>query len=168
MLRGLPTRKNNRLQGYNYSQVGYYFITICTKDGHKFFGSIDVGAATCRPFVRLTDIGKIIGESVENINTIYPNVVVDKYVVMPNHIHMLLCVAGLENGRQVASPTAVSTIVGNMKRYVSMQCGFSVWQPSYQDHIIRNEPDYQRIWQYIDENPLKWQEDCYFISEEKG
>jgi hypothetical protein len=68
-----------------------------------------------------------------------------------------------EHGRQVAAPTTVQTIIGNLKRFVSIQCGYSVWQKSFHDHIIRDEAEYQRIWQYVDENPALWNEDMYYV-----
>lgn len=64
-------------------------------------------------------------------------------------------------GRIVSAPT-VSTIIGQMKRWVSKQIGFSIWQKSFHDHIIRNRAEYRQIWKYIDENPLKWELDCYY------
>ena len=78
---------------------------------------------------------------------------------MPNHMHMILQFS--TGGRQVAAPT-LSLVVGNMKRAVSMDIGFSLWQKSFHDHIIRDDGDYARIARYIDENPSKWEEDCYF------
>jgi REP element-mobilizing transposase RayT len=163
----LPARKPNRLQGYDYSQNGMYFITICTKNQEEIFGHV-VGAVTCRPHVELSNIGQIADKSIQIINDVYPHITIDKYVIMPNHIHMIICIGDVENGRQVAAPTSVpptvQTVVGNMKRYVSIQCGSSIWQRSYYDHIIRSENDYQRIWRYIDENPIKWKEDHYYAS----
>ena len=156
----LPKRKNIRLKDYDYSQPGYYFITICTKGKHPLFDNI-VGAATCRPHIELTRIGQIVDISINNICGVYPYISVDKYVIMPNHIHMILRVGIMQNGRQVAAPT-IQMVVGNMKRYASMQAGLSLWQSGFHDHIIRNEPNYQRIWQYIDENPARWADDQYY------
>ena len=183
----LPKRKRNRLEDYDYSQNGAYFITICTKDRKKLFGEITVGAATCRPnietrphdipHVKLSALGEIIIEAIENISSIYQCVTVDKYVVMPNHLHLTVIVHGYgrqvasqygrqvasQYGRQVAAPTTVNTIIGNMKRYVSMQIGFSPWQKSFHDHIIRNERSYQKIAKYIEDNPITWKEDCFYV-----
>ena len=104
----------------------------------------------------------------------YNEVDIDKFIVMPNHIHMIITVnkvggenTSLENGTPRASrPTAalIPTIVSTLKKKTNKAIGFSIWQTSYHDHIIRNEADYRRIWQYIDENPLKWQEDKYYTS----
>ena len=80
---------------------------------------------------------------------------------MPNHIHMILILQG-DSGRAMRAPT-VSTIINQMKGFVTKQIGFSIWQKLFHDHIIRNEPEYQKIQYYIDSNPLKWQEDKYFI-----
>jgi len=109
---------------------------------------------------------------------------------MPNHVHMILCVTHMENtvinknirkhnkneqiycengriccenGRQIAAPTKIQTVIGNMKRYVSMQIGYSVWQKSFHDHIIRDKNEYNFISKYINENPINWKDDCYFI-----
>ena len=157
----LPKRKPNRLANYEYSTSGAYFITICAKDKHEIFGSI-VGAATCRPQVELSDIGKSIDNAIHTISHIYTFALVDAYVIMPNHMHLILNVDG---GRQVAAPTktTVNTIIGNMKRAVSMQLGFSPWQKSFHDHIIRNEDEFLRIWEYIENNPARWKEDEYHV-----
>jgi len=104
----------------------------------------------------------MVDMSIKNISNIYSHVSIDKYIVMPNHVHMILSVTAVESERQVAAPTRVSTVIGNMKRYVSMKCGFSVWQKSFHDRIIRNEVEYQKIWYYIDNNPIDWDKDCYY------
>ena len=168
MEKELPKRKKIRIQGYDYSRAGVYFITICVKDMHELLGNMKVGAATCRPCVELSLEGQITDNAIRNIHDIYPHVVVDKYVIMPNHVHLILSVSDLKSGRQIAAPTTVQTVIGNMKRYVSMQTGYSLWQKSFYDHIIRDEEDYQRIWQYIDQNPARWQEDCYYKNKHLG
>lgn len=88
---------------------------------------------------------------------------------MPNHIHLLLRIEA-DNGRTVCAPTTkplVSRVVWGFKQYVTRQLGRSIWQKNYHDHIVRNEADYLRIWQYIDTNPTKWCEDCYYTEVEK-
>ena len=161
MQKELPKRKNIRLEGHDYSQAGYYFITICVKDGHGMLSSIDVGANCVRPI--LSEIGKIIEKEIDVLSNTYEGIAVDKYVIMPNHIHMIVVIIP-NPGRTQFAPT-ISRIIKQFKGSVTKQVGFSIWQRSYHDHIIRSESDYQRIWQYIEENPLKWAEDCYFISE---
>jgi len=189
-MKELPQRKPNRLKDYDYSQDGAYFVTICAKDRLELFATIDtVGAAICRPCpsqreacgsviyhgypnIELSDIGHVIDVAINNIPKIYPSVFVNTYIIMPNHIHLILVIDNLQflvdNGRQVAAPTKVQTIIGHMKRFVSMQCGYSVWQKSFHDHIIRNENEYRRIAEYIQNNPQTWTEDCFYIYNADG
>lgn len=159
-------RKNNRLEFYDYSQNGAYFITICTRGKQKIFWTDDksqnsVGADIIRPHDKLNDLGLIVECAIEQITEYYPNTIIDKYVIMPNHLHILMRIENDEfNGRIISAPT-ISIIIGQMKRWVSKQIGYPIWQKSFHDHVIRNEADYQRIWQYIDTNPIKWELDCY-------
>lgn len=82
---------------------------------------------------------------------------------MPNHLHMILT---LSNGRLIIAPTrTVSTVIQQLKRQISKQIGFSLWQKSYHDYIIRNDEEYQKIREYIKTNPLKWKQDIYFVSD---
>ena len=158
-MKELPKRKPNRLKDYDYSQDGAYFVTICAKDRLEIFAAID-GVGT-RADIKLSNIGQTIDISINNISQIYPFASVDIYVIMPNHLHLVLVIEN-HNGRQVAAPTMLHTIIGHLKRFVSMQCGFSVWQKSFHDHIIRNENDYRQIVEYIERNPQTWTEDCFY------
>ena len=155
-----------RLEGFDYSSVGYYFITICVKDKRELLGKVDsdVGAIINRPCskVALSEYGQIAETIIRLISDHYDDAIVDKYVIMPNHIHMILVIT---NGRLIIAPTNVSVIIQQFKRQVTKQIGFSFWQRTFHDHIIRDEKEYQKIWKYIDENPIKWQEDCYFVKE---
>ena len=81
-MKELSTRKNIRLKNYDYSSAGYYFVTICVKDGHMMLGDV-VGAASCRP--HLTDIGSIVETEISTLSRTYVNVEINKYVIMPNH-----------------------------------------------------------------------------------
>ena len=93
----------------------------------------------------------------------YDSVEVTKYVVMPNHIHMIIIIRDTINysGRTQFAPT-VSRVVKQFKGSVTKKIGHSIWQRSFHDHIIRDENDYLRIWKYIDENPSNWMDDCYY------
>lgn len=155
----LPRRKNIRLKNYDYSQAGYYFITICSKDKKYIFW--DVGATSGRHYEKppLSNIGEIIDLEINKINSIYENVEIDKYVIMPNHIHMII-VLNNAKGRSKTAPT-ISRIIQQFKGSVSKQTGLSLWQKSFYDHIIRDEHEYQKIWNYIETNPLKWENDKY-------
>lgn len=158
-------RKSLRLPGYDYSKAGYYFITICTHEKRYLFwnGTVSVGADIIRPpLPELTDLGQIVDKVIQDIPNHYPNASIDKYIVMPNHIHLILTLE--EMGRMISAPTkSVSTMIGQMKRISSKLAGKPLWQKGFYDHIIRDESDYLRIWQYIDENPAKWAEDEYYV-----
>ena len=150
-------RKDNRLKNYDYSQNGAYFITICVKDMECILSKIsenktnNVGADTIRP--RLTKYGVIVDNAINSIESHYDTIIVDRYVIMPNHIHLMIRINNNKNiGRMVSAPT----VIGSLKRFVSKEIGFSIWQKSYYDHIIRNDEDYINHLQYIDENPKKW------------
>ena len=163
----MDKRKQNRLPEFDYSQNGAYFITICTRGKQKIFWIDDksqnsVGADIIRPHDKLNDLGLIVECAIEQITEYYPNTMIDKYVIMPNHVHILMRIENDEfNGRIISVPT-ISIIIGQMKRWVSKQIAYPIWQKSFHDHVIRNEADYRRIWQYIDTNPVKWEWDCYY------
>lgn len=151
----LPTRKKIRLSGYDYSMPGAYFVTVCTADRKALFWA-NVGADTIRPIdVELSAIGEIVDCAIKNIPVYYPHISVDKYCIMPDHIHLLLAINADIDGRMISAPT-VSTVIGQLKRFASKQAGFSLWQKSFTDEIIRNEQHYLTVWQYIDNNPLKY------------
>ena len=159
----LPTRKQNRLAQYDYRTPNAYFITICTNNRRNLFWK-DVGAIIDRPEnVPLTSLGMVAQQSIRDISSHYPAITVDHSVIMPNHIHLLLQIHTDANGRSMIAPT-ISTVVRLMKGTVSKQAGFAVWQKGFYDHVIRNENDYQDIWNYIEGNPSKWTEDKLFVS----
>ena len=150
------TRKRIRLQGYDYSQNNYYFITICTYEKSQIFGIED----------HLTDFGKIAENCLRKIQDVFSGVRVDKYVVMPNHIHAIVVFERNTAARMYACPT-LGTVIGNYKAAVSRDIHLidpkrTVWQKRYYDHIIRDQKDYKKIWTYIDENPVKWESDEYY------
>ena len=172
----LATRKQNRLKNYVYSQNGTYFITICIKNRECLFGEIilpqsydnPVGAISNRPpHVDLSENGIIVETAINMIPNFYKNVVVDRYVIMPNHVHLLISIKnGDDNiqthGRLVIAPTTISVVVKELKSYVSKQIGYSIWQKSFHDHIIRDEKDYIQIANYIDNNPANWEKDRFY------
>ena len=154
----LPKRKPIRLPEFDYSSNGAYFITFCTKDRQCILGNIcaDNNCVYCK----LSELGYSVNDAIKRINDHYYNVVVPSYCIMPNHVHLTLLLMPPENdGRQVAVPT----IVGHLKRAVSMQLGKSIWQARYHDHIIRNEDELNRICEYIDANPIMWEDDYYHL-----
>lgn len=110
-----------------------------------------VGADIIRPKVLLSEYGIIVNKAINEIPEHYDGVYVDRFVIMPNHIHIILRF-DYDGGRMVSAPT----VIGSFKRYVSKQIGYSIWQKGFYDHVIRDDEDYLVRAQYIDENPKKW------------
>jgi len=144
-------RKQNRLSEYDYSQNGAYFVTICTQDRRKILSAIvgDDAHIVPKPF------GIVAEKYIRNVPEI------EKYVIMPDHIHMII---RLDNGSMWASTptdakpqhTRISNIVRSIKVLVAKDIGEPIFQRSYYDHVIRNQQDYNEVWEYIENNPRKW------------
>ena len=153
-----PQRKPNRLTEYDYSQNGAYFVTICTQDRCKILSHIVGGGALDAPTVRLTEIGKIAHKYILSSNRI-PGITVDKFIIMPDHIHLIIQVkeALIDGTSKAPSPTnaAIPHFVSTFKRFCHKEIGEHIFQRSYYDHVIRNQQDYDEIWQYIENNPRK-------------
>ena len=155
----LPKRKPTRLNDYDYSSCGAYFITICTHKKQNILSKI-VGEGLCAlPTIKLTPIGEAVNESIKYIADNYDNISVDKFVIMPNHIHLIIT---NQTGGLGDPPLQIYDIIGNFKSFTTHKYGKILWQRSFHDHIIRGENDYLKIWNYIDTNPQKWQEDCFY------
>ena len=155
----LPKRMSTRLKDYDYSQSGYYFVTICTKDKKKLLCEI-VGEGLCAlPKTNLTDIGKITDNAIHFVNQKYDRITVDKYVIMPNHIHLIIKIEKQTGG--LKGPP-LQHVIGRLKSFTTYKYGKTLWQRSFHDHIIRGERDYLKIWNYIDINPQRWSEDCFY------
>ena len=150
-----PRRKHVRLENYDYSSPGGYFLTICTSQRRNYFWE-NVGATIGRPSdVVLSHYGKIVDEAIHNIPSIYPAIELDCYVIMPDHIHLLLIVHSDEYGRPMVAPT-MSRVVQQLKGYVTKRIGCVIWQKLFVDHVIRNRKDYEEHVRYIAENPMRW------------
>lgn len=150
-------RKPNRLSNYDYSENGSYFITICVKDRHDMLGQITVGGdAHIAPYTEISEYGRIAEYYLHRMEFL------EKYVIMPNHIHLIIQLPKQSGAMWALPPTqSIPQIIKTFKILVTKHIGFSLWQRSYHDHIIRNDDEYQRILEYIDSNPQHWAEDCY-------
>ena len=154
----LKRRKPNRIPEYDYNQNGAYFVTICTHDRKKVLSDIvgDDAHIVPKPY------GIIAEKYIRNVPQI------EKYVIMPDHIHMII---RLENGSMWAStPTnrnvgtdghiqqknKIASIVRSIKTLTTKEIGVPIFQRSYYDHVIRNQQDYNEVWEYIESNPQKW------------
>ncbi len=156
-----PKRKSPRLQGHDYSHAGVYFITICTENRAQILSRISETAEN-----KLTVYGKIAEEQLLLLEKRFSNIKIDAHVIMPNHIHMLLVVrsdfATLGNATQT-----IPDIICAFKSITTRLCKQEkpikqVFQTSFHDHIVRNRADYERIAEYIKNNPFWWKEDCFY------
>lgn len=159
----LPTRKPNRLPNYNYSQEGIYHITLCSKNKYGYFSTIQPGNNFSPPSVHLTAFGMIVEKYIHGIGHTYPNVTVDKYVIMPNHVHLLLFIDSNENKQENRQNEIIPFLISTLKRMTNKEAETNLWQRGYFDHVIRNKQDYFSVWQYIEDNPVKWIYDDYYI-----
>ena len=160
----LPKRKSARLKGYNYSSPGAYFITICTHNRECILGNV-VGQGLAPAETKLSQYGEIAKEQLSDLELRYESIKIDKYVIMPNHIHMIIIIDDTAG----ASPCpTISDVICSYKSLTTRICNDStdrkqkIFQTSFHDHIIRGEKDYKEIWEYIDTNPIKWEVDCLY------
>ncbi len=170
-------RRAMRLRDYDYSQPGAYFVTICAQHRKCLFGTIIDGK------MQLNEIGQIVVECWNRISQHFPSVELDEYVVMPNHTHGIIRLKIPEHiatrRGEVSSPAlnnnshkdeVPSPTLGRILAYFKYQStkrinqhrdmqGTRLWQRDYYDHVVRDDPDLQRLRQYIQNNPMKWELD---------
>jgi REP element-mobilizing transposase RayT len=165
MIKDIPKRKPVRLKEYDYSSVGAYFVTICVKERKEILGKIVGGGDFDAPKMILYEYGEILDKYINLMNEKYSHINIDKYIIMPNHIHVILNITEYKNGSSgTAEPynNEISKFVSLLKRHCNREYGKNIWQRSFHDHIIRDEKDYAKIWEYIDTNAIKWEEDCFY------
>ncbi len=184
-------RRSIRLQGYDYSQEGLYFITICCQDRTHLFGEIVDGKMI------LNSYGEIAQKEWQNTSAIRDNVVLYDFVVMPNHFHSILKITFQKGNNEIGKFQSPSQTVGAIIRGYKIatikkikdfilfseranistgelqfaptaptekikELDFKIWQRNYYEHIIRNEEAYERISDYIRDNPKRWNEDKFY------
>ncbi len=161
----LPKRKSLRLKDFDYSEAGSYFLTICTKNRKQILSTIKVGRGLAPAENHLSRYGLIAEEQIRDLEKRYPGLHVDAYVIMPNHIHLLLSMY------ETAENPSISAVLCAFKSITTIRCrkeGYPdqrLFQESFYDHIIRNKYDYQKIWEYIDSNVLRWELDRFYEKE---
>ena len=168
-------RRSIRLHDYDYAQAGAYFVTIVAKNHACLFGEL-IGSA-----MRLNQFGVIVQSCWEDLPVHYPNVELDAFVVMPNHLHGIVVITDGTVGARHASPLphasplqlphgtapgSLGTMIGSFKSAAAKRVnksrdtpGAPVWQRNYYEHIIRDEKDLERIREYIDANSFNWTQD---------
>jgi REP element-mobilizing transposase RayT len=157
-----------RAQWWNYSNEGEYFITICTKNREHLFGYIQDYEMI------LNEYGQIVSDCWYDLPKHYHNIVLGEFQIMPNHIH---CIVGVDNSTTLNPDSdkknhGVFEFMRALKSFSSRGInekrnskGVSNWQERFHDHIIRNEAEYNRIRNYIINNPKNWNKDCFFSSD---
>ena len=156
----LKKRKTTRLEGADYNRNQAVFLTICTKERKCILSRIVGTGVLDGPQIELTKYGQIADKYIHQLNDFYDDLSVESYVIMPNHIHLLLQIHGGADGRSLIAPT-ISTVVRLMKSAASHEAGFALWQKGFYDHVIRSDADYLDCWQYIEGNPGKREEKHY-------
>ncbi len=168
----LKSRQSTRLNNYDYSSNGYYFITICSRDRKNLFGQLKnaVGAPLAcarHDNIELSHLGQIIDKQWNDLIIHYENIILDDYIIMPNHIHGIIIVN--KRAEASAAPT-ISQIIRSFKSRSAMEylkiikknnlnVSGKIWQRSFYDHIIRNRRSLNVIKEYIQNNPVNWEND---------
>lgn len=174
-----PTRHSLRLREYDYGATGAYFVTVCTRDRISLFGEIDHG------IMMLIEFGDIVTACWADLPHHFPNLQLDCFIVMPNHIHGLIEItnerpensvgaqhaapvpaAPLHYSRRNVQPGSLGAIVRSFKAASARRINFSsgtpgatIWQRNYYEHVVRDESELQRVREYIVNNPAQWAED---------
>ncbi len=173
-MNGKVSRKTLRLKHFDYSSNGLYFITVCTYGKENFFGKITDGKMFLSP------CGKIAEEEIGVVNQKRQGqyIEITKYVIMPNHIHMIICIFKPDffheyKQEDFSKPVsqAISSVMRSYKAAVTKRVRensdetnmpYRIWQSRYFDNVIRNEKAYAKIYDYIETNPLRWEKDKFF------
>ncbi len=151
------TRKATRIPNYDYSRNNYYFITICTHNKECLFGTTQL----------LNAFGRIAAQDFLNLPSHYEGVYVDQFVIMPNHVHAIIILDHDSENRLTVDQIVGSYKAGVSRKVRELEKDKKVWQRSFHDHIIRNRTSYEKIYQYVKYNPLKWEDDCFYPKEKK-
>ena len=191
-----PKRKTTRLQGYDYSTPGAYFLTLCTENRQCILSRIvgtgvldgppnpitaPVGTGVLDgppvpvppsilggPQIHLLPYGKIADKYIRQLHNFYDNISVESYVIMPNHIHILLFVKEDGPSRTPVPTTQNSTVsrfISTFKRFCNKESNRNIWQSRSYDHVIRDQEDFDKHLKYIQENPAKWESDKLYYAE---
>ena len=157
----IPDLKPYRLKNYDYSKPGNYYITVCTKEHKNLFWANAEDYAPIRFFPVLSEYGEAVETAIKSISARYYSMTVNEYMIMPNHIHLILQIHTDEDGKPISSDT-VPSAVGYMKNYSNKKIGFNVWEDVFYDYIIRDEWEYDVICDSVQDNYWKWTEDKFY------
>lgn len=155
MVTDVHHRRSIRLQGYDYTQGGAYFVTICTKNRACLLGRVVDGK------IAMNDAGQMVQSVWDGLRERFPTVALDQFVVMPNHVHGILILVGAQF---IAPNTSLGEIIRAFEAVATRQIRLAGlqefrWQRNYYEHIIHDEKSLNRIREYIATNPLRWELD---------
>ena len=166
----ISSRKSLRLKGFDYNTPGAYFITFCTQKRKQILSHI-VGAIHESPELQLTPYGVIVDSVIQNIPE-HLHVTIERYIIMPNHIHLIAVITEEDMLCEIReSPQQARSIISKLIGYIKMNASksirqsygkISVWQRGYYDHVVRDQYDYEALAEYIQENPLRWELDRFY------
>lgn len=171
----MKERRPVRLREYDYSAAGYYFVTICTHNREcLFWNGVRAGL---EPAPTLNRMGELVLQTWLDLPKHTTGIRLDRFVIMPNHVHGIIVLESMSpvgaGSKPAQAPTPLPEVIRQFKTFSARKInvlraspGKPLWQRSYYDHVIRDEADYLRIWQYIDTNPARWAEDEYWVSTE--
>ncbi len=155
----LPERKQNRLENFDYGEIGCYFVTLCTQNRQHLFEIESVGNDLCVvPSVQ----NQVIHKWIKEIENKFDNIKIDKYIIMPDHLHLLVNITERHIGRSLHDvmrffkTMTTNEYIKGVKNNLLPPFDKKMWQKSYYDHVIRNRVDYNETWEYIENNPIKW------------
>ncbi len=159
----LPNRKRIRLDSFCYSQPGRFFITICAQDKRPIFSAIvdnSTKSHECRnasPYsVELTALGKIVDSAILSLGNTFPLVNVPCYIIMPDHIHMIINKQSGPSPKNSSIPVIIMCLKNRIIYEARKQLGVSdIFQRSFYDHVIRSDNDYEETVKYIQDNPAR-------------
>ena len=155
-----------RLRDYDYSAPGLYVITVCAQDRICRFGQV------INDVMELNEPGRMAADRWTDLGTTYPDVSVEHYVVMPNHVHAIVSIGfdspdadertSLPDVLHWYKSTTTNLYIKGVKTQGWPRFHGRLWQKGFHDHIIRNEREFDRLWSYIDANPANWKRDTFF------
>ena len=145
-------RKPTRIPDFDYASQHYYFVTVCTKDKKCIFGTPKT----------LNSLGKIAWQEFMTLDSHYEGVRVDNFVIMPNHVHGIIEIVKIDGRRTDLNNILGAYKAGVTRKIHALQPDLNVWQRSFHDHVIRNQAEYEKIWNYVTYNGQKWESDCFY------
>lgn len=179
-----PKRKPNRLKNHDYASDGVYFVTFCVKDRLPILweglewtvqnpvvyseildarANSVAGRKAAHPTQawKLSEYGKKAEDAILDMPEIYAQIQMEAYTIMPNHVHLLFSLKNADDQN-----LTVSNVICQLKGAVTKRIGYSIWQKSFHDHIVRNKDEHLNIARYIQDNPKNWERDCFYVSDD--